>query len=262
MSGLSVLLAVHNGETSLDRCLTTLAAQSLQPERIICVDDASTDTTAEVLAAWQRRLGSQLSVIRNARNLGLTKSLNRGLAAVATRYTARIDADDWWRADKLARQEAFLAAHPEHGVVGCAYWNVGEHGRTAVRPPETDRQIRSGMIRRNPFAHSCVVFRTELVRSLGGYDEAVRYGQDYDLWLRCRPLTAFHNLPDLLCYRSVGSGISVDKQRQQMLQSVKTQLKYLRAYRMPALEYLALAEPLAVAATPAWIRSFKRRLVG
>ncbi len=264
MNTVSVLLGVHNGERTLGRCLASIAAQTVPPLEIVCVDDASTDGTAAVIARWQQQFrGGMLRCIQNAQNLGLTKSLNVGLATVRGTHVARIDADDWWQPDKLARQLAFVAARPECGVVGTGYWNIGSNRRTRIKPPESDAAIRRTMFFRNPFAHSTILFNTALVRSLGGYDTAVRYGQDYELWLRCWPHTAFANLPEPLCSRSVGAGtISAAKQRQQMLQAARTQLRYLRSYRRPPRDYLGLIEPAAVAFVPAWIRDAKRAIVG
>ncbi|MEK9174317.1 MAG: hypothetical protein AAB845_03595, partial [Patescibacteria group bacterium] len=107
---------------------------------------------------------------------------------------------------------------------------------------------------------STVLFRTEFVKALGGYDSNVRYGQDYDLWLRLLPKTCFANLPAFLCHRNAMDTLSSQKQREQMLQCVKTQLKYLRSYRRSLLEYRFILEPLLVALTPAWLRSLKREL--
>lgn len=257
----TILLAVHNGATSLHQCLESIRNQSYDSWQIFCIDDASTDETSELLTAWQQKLGDRLIRHQNAVNLGLTKSLNLGLGMIKTPYTARIDADDWWSHEKLEQQVRFLQRHTDYGVIGCNYRNVGQHGTRQILLPETDEQIKRTIIQRNPFAHSCVVFRTELIQSLGGYDEQVRYGQDYDLWLRCYPHTRFCNLPDSLCWRSIGRGISVEKQRQQMLQSIRTQLKYIRKYRMSSTHYLALAEPLIVVLAPNWLRDLKRRVM-
>jgi glycosyltransferase involved in cell wall biosynthesis len=261
MNEVTVLLGVHNGEKTLDRCLESINNQSEKHWSILVIDDASTDSTAKILQRWQDILGDGIAVLRNDKNLGLTKSLNRGLMQISTPYTARIDADDWWHSDKLKQQLEFLKQHPDYGVIGCVYQNVGLQGKKSVILPKTNDEIKRSIIRRNPFAHSCVVFRTEIINSLGGYDEQVRFGQDYDLWLRCMPLTKCYNLPELLCWRSVGSGISVERQRQQMIQCIRTQIKYIRKYKLPIISYLVLIEPMVVILTPAWLRGLKRKFI-
>lgn len=259
---ITTLLAVHNGAQTIDRCLTSIERQTIRSWKIVCVDDASTDLTSSRLKYWKKRLGTRLTVLRNAQNQGLTRSLNAGLDRIHSPYVARIDADDWWHPEKLARQLEFLESHPGYGVIGCNYVNVSKQGERTVQLWEHDVDIRRAMAARNPFAHSCIVFETKLVQRLGGYDSTVRYGQDYDLWWRCYPETKFYNLQEILCYRAVGSGISVSKQRQQMLQCARTQHTYFQKYHLPLVSYRHLIEPLLVAYTPAFLRKLKRAVLG
>lgn len=254
----SILLSVYNSASSLDRCLKSIQDQTYSSWTIICIDDASTDETPQILKRWQKKLTEQLTVIRNKANLGLTKSLNKGLKHIITPFTARIDADDWWHPDKLHHQLDFMKNHANYRLTGTNYMNVSNKGEKPVMLLETDEKIRHSIVRRNPFAHSCIIFDTKMVQRLNGYDGTVRYGQDYDLWLKCLPYTKYYNLPEFLCYRTIGQGISVEKQRQQMLQSVKTQLKYIRHYRLSPVNYFYLLEPLTVAYTPKFIKQLKR----
>lgn len=257
---ISVLIAIHNGEATLDRCFESLRKQTLPDFSIVCIDDASTDTTPTMLEKWKLIFGDdRMFVINNKENLGLTKSLNQGLGRIHTKYTARIDADDWWDRSKLERQLTFLWSHSDCGAIGCSYVNIAYGKERVVSPPETDDAIRKNIFRRNPFAHSAVIFDTALVKGIGGYDDRIRYGQDYDLWLRLLPLTKFTNLPDTLCFRNADSGISYRKQSAQMRQCVQTQLRYLRLYRRPLSEYRFILDPLLVMVTPSFIRTWKRK---
>lgn len=255
----TALMSVHNNAKSLDKSLESIAKQSYRTE-ILCINDASTDQTPEVLRKWQKKLGSQMKVITNPKNLGLTKSLNKGLKAIRTTYTARIDADDWWEPKKIEKQLNFSDVYRQYGLIGCWYTNHGHQVKHRVQPPVDDSQIRSSIIKRNPFAHSCVMFKTKLIQDLGGYDEKVRYGQDYELWLRCFNLTKFHNLPENLCHRSITSGISIEKQKDQMRQAVKTQIKYIRRYHLSPINYFYVLEPWLVSVTPRFLADWKRRL--
>jgi glycosyltransferase involved in cell wall biosynthesis len=259
---ISILIATHNGELTLDRCFESLRKQTLQDFAIVCIDDASTDTTPAMLAKWKQIFGDgRMSVIRNEENLGLTTSLNRGLGRIHTKYTARIDDDDWWEPTKLEQQIEFLDQNPAYGVVGTNYLNVSSRAERLVRVPISDTEIRNDIFRKNPFAHSTVVFRTELVRKYGGYDESIRYGQDYELWLRLLPHTKFHNLGQTLCSRALENTLSTTRQREQMLTSLRTRWKYLRKYGRPIFEYVYLYDLLIIALLPEWIRRAKRRLV-
>ncbi len=256
----AILIALYNAEKTLDRTFESLFAQTDQDFRIVAIDDASSDSTGNRLLNWQSKFGdSRFTIIKNTPNLGLTRSLNAGLSSIDEPYTARIDADDWWHPEKLAKQIAYLETHHECGIVGTWYENISSRGSKRIVTPKTDAEIRRAIFRRNPFAHSAVVFRTELVRRVGGYDADVRYGQDYDLWLRLIPETTLANIPEVLCSRTTEDTLTARRQREQMFQCVKTQLKYLRRYHRPISEYGYILEPLAVALTPEWLRTLKRK---
>lgn len=259
----AVLISLFNAEQTLEKTFESLFAQTFQDFRIIAVNDASSDKTGARLTHWQSRFGeSRFTIIKNQTNLGLTQSLNAGLAVISEPYTARIDADDWWHPEKLQNQLGYLDTHPECGIIGSWYENISSHGSKRLSPPETDTEIRRSIFKRNPFAHSCVLFRTDMVKRLGGYDETIRYGQDYDLWLRLLPETTFANLPEVLCFRTTEGTLTARRQREQMLQCVKTQFKYLKHYQRPLTEYRFILEPLAVALAPDWLRHLKRKYLG
>ncbi|MFZ1626793.1 MAG: glycosyltransferase [Candidatus Moraniibacteriota bacterium] len=256
----AILISLYNAEKTLDKTFESLLAQTFQDFRIVAIDDASSDATQSRLMVWQLRFGPErFRLIKNGLNLGLTKSLNAGLAVITEPYTGRIDADDWWHPEKLARQLTYLDTHADCGLVGSFYENISSRGSKRISLPETDVEIRKNIFKRNPFAHSCVLFRTDIVKRLGGYDETIRYGQDYDLWLRLLPETMLANIPDVLCSRTTEGTLTARRQREQMLQCVKTQLKYLQRYRRPITEYRFIIEPLAVALTPEWLRRLKRK---
>lgn len=253
----SVLISVHNGAATLDRCFESLKNQSFQDFNIICVNDGSKDESWSILMRWQEKFSDRLHLISQKKNRGLTYSLNQGLKEISAPFTARIDADDWWDPEKLEKQVSFLKNHPKTGLLGTAYVNVYPRHKKTICPPQKNSNIKDKIFGYNPFAHSTVIFKTALVQKLGGYDEEVYYGQDYDLWLRLLPYTEFANLPDTLCFRTADVGISREKQRDQIWQYMKTQWKYIRLYHYPLKTYTNFLRPLIVLMTPDWLKKIK-----
>jgi glycosyltransferase involved in cell wall biosynthesis len=249
----SIVMSVYNGADTLDMCISSITNQTYQNFELICINDASTDSTADILKRWQQILPN-LTVINNQRNIGLTKSLNKGLSAARGSLIARIDADDEWESSKLAKQVAFLDNNPEYGLIGCYYINTRGTDKYFVRLPSEDFEIRQSIFSMNPFGHSCIVARKELLAQVGGYSENIHYGQDLDLWFRLLPLTKMVNIDEFLCTRRTDRGISISKSRQQMLQSIKTTIRYIRRYGAPRFNYLWLARPLAVILTPQFVK--------
>ncbi len=257
----AILIALHNAEATLDRTFESLQEQSFQDFRIVAIDDASQDTTPIKLEHWQKKFGNdRFIIVHNRPNLGLTKSLNKGLELIHEPYTARIDADDWWHREKLARQIEFLDIYHDHGLVGTWYENHGKNGTKKIRLPISSEDIQKNIFKRNPFAHSAVVFRTELIKQVGSYNPLWRYGQDYELWLRLLPHTKMANIGEFFCHRSADDTLTARKQRIQMLLCVKTQLKYIKLYKQPISKYQHLIEPFILILLPDWIKKIKRSI--
>jgi glycosyltransferase involved in cell wall biosynthesis len=100
----SVVLPVYNGARTVGRAIDSILGQGLADLEVLVVNDGSTDSTADVLAAR----GDPRMRILTQENLGLVAALNRGIAAARGRYVARMDADDEALPQRLERQVAFL----------------------------------------------------------------------------------------------------------------------------------------------------------
>jgi len=261
---ISILTVVWNEERLLDKFFNNLKDQIFNDWEIICVNNGSGDKSLEKIVEWQKTFPPEkFKIINNKTNIGLTKALNMAIKEAHGKYLARIDPDDSWEKEKLEKQINFLENNLDHGIVGCNHLNIYAESKKKkyVRLPETHEMIAKKLFRRNPFAHSCILARTDLIKSARGYNEKIKYGQDYDLWLRCFPLTKFYNLQEFLCQRSIDGGISVKKQNEQMWQSIKTRIKYIKKYRYGFKNYLYLIEPLMVIITPNFIKKIKRRFL-
>ncbi len=179
MPRVSVVIAIHNGAATLVRALDSVAAQTYHDIEIIAVNDGSTDNTQAQLTGWQNRHSTiPVTILKNDHNVGLTVSLNHGVATAKGEYVARLDADDWWEPTKLAKQVEFLHSHPDHGIVGCWYINQRHNHQAIVRLPTSNADIRHSIFWRNPFGHSCVLIDKALCNQVGGYDTALRYSKE------------------------------------------------------------------------------------
>ena len=86
-------MCVYNGDVFLVEAIESILAQTFSAFEFVIVDDASSDQTARILKRYAE-LDSRIRIITNEKNLGLTRSLNIGLAACRGKYIARMDADD------------------------------------------------------------------------------------------------------------------------------------------------------------------------
>lgn len=258
----SILLSVFNDGSSLRETLMSVVRQSYPHWEIIVVDDGSTDDTFILLKELIKKIGAKATILRNDRNMGLTRSLILAADRAAGNFLARIDVGDRFDPLKLEKQVTFLEEHPDYGIVGCNYFNVflPYHAQKRSDLPLTDTDIRNSILRKNPFAHSCVVMRTNLYRLVGGYNPVMRYSQDYDLWFRFLRVTKAANLSDQLCTRYMGdTSISNTMRRPQMWQMVKIQWKNMNKFNPK--HYVYLLEPLCFILLPAWLTKAVRSIL-
>ena len=247
---ISIIISVHNGAGTLPRALRSITDQTFKNYEIIIIDDASTDTTGKILTNFESSTSEVCQVIKNTQNLGLTKSLNKGIKSARGPYVARLDADDWWQPEKVQKQINFLQSHPDHGLVGTQYINHYPTNTIHSNLPQADSHIRRSIFRRNPFAHSSVIFKRNIWEAVGGYDESLHFGQDLDLWFRFLPHTKMANLPEYLCHRTVTAHTN---RKLQAKQHIRTTAKYIRQYNAPKKNYVYLAESLTVLCAPSSI---------
>ncbi len=254
----SVLMAVYDGARWVGAAVESLLAQTLADLEVVVIDDGSTDTTAEVLAAFR---DPRLRVERRER-AGLTRALTRALELAQAPLIARLDADDVALPERLERQRRFLDAHPDVGLLGTWAREVDVTGREVaiVRPPVDDAAIRRALIRVNPFVHSTVMMRRSALERTAGYDPAYQVAQDYDLWMRMARVTRLANLPDALVIRRLVQGrVSAVRDDDRLRAEARVRWRAVRSHVYPWWCAIFVLRPLAALALPgAWRRALRR----
>lgn len=257
----SVLMGVWNGAPWVREAVESVLAQTAGDLELIVIDDDSTDATPGILESFR---DPRLRLERRPRG-GLTSALNAALRLARAPLVARLDADDVALPERLDRQRAFLDAHPDVGLLGTAAREVDASGHevAVVRPPAGDREIRLALIRRNPFVHSSVMARREVVERVGGYDAAFSVAQDYDLWMRMSRVTRLANLPEPLVTRRLVPGRVSEAQGSARLRAeTRVRWRAVRSGTYPAWCAVFLFKPMLGLLLPASVRGVLRRSAG
>jgi len=181
-------MATYNQAASLPETLSSLRVQTLSPDHweLIVINDGSTDATKEIL-----HRNSKLLRAFHQPNQGLVASCNTGLRLARGKYFARIDSDDLAAPDWLERMAAALEMVPEASCAVPDRYEWDGAGKQHVRA-ELDNLYS---------LTACgTLFRTEMLHAIGGYHPF--YWEEYDLYLRLRPLGRFLHVPGpLYTYR-------------------------------------------------------------
>ena len=207
---LSVIMSVYNGAAHLYPCVQSILQQHFTDFEFLIVNDGSTDGSARILRELAKA-DLRIKLIERE-NRGLVASLNEMIDVARAPLLARMDCDDVAMPNRFSAQIAYLAEHPEVGILGSNTHDLDEVGLligATDNYPSGPAEARSMLKGGPPVCHPSVMMRTALIRQLGGYRPAFRHAEDYDLWLRASLHTDIANLSDrLLLYRRSPQQIS------------------------------------------------------
>lgn len=226
---ISVIMPSFNTPVEmLSKAVDSVLGQTYRDFELIIIDDCSTDASVEYLASLQ---DERVKVIRNPRNLGITKSLNVGLSHARGQYIARMDSDDICLPERFEKQLAFMEAHPE--VIVCGTWiqAFGDASYTTKRVIPEQEYLRCSFLFGNAYGlcHPTAFFRGDMLRKHGiRYDENLPTAQDYGMWTTCAEYGEIANVEEVLFrYRVHNGQISVAKRQLQMQCALRVQATIL-----------------------------------
>ena len=184
--GICVVIPAFNSERTIERALASVASQTLRPEQIIVVDDASTDNTATVAQSFA---GAKVEVVRLPEPLGASGARNVGIRHANADLVAFLDADDEWKPSKLERQVEALLLMPECSFVSCRTdlisptgENLGDtFGKHVVTVGE---HAWKALLESNFVTTPSVMVWRRCLEEMGGFDPALKIAEDQDLWIR------------------------------------------------------------------------------
>jgi len=226
----TVLMPAYNAAETIAKAVESVSGQLYDDFEFLIINDGSEDDTAKVV---ENVADERIRYLENDSNLGIQKTLNRGIRESKGKYIARIDADDSWvEREKLKEQVAFLENNPDHVLVGTGAIVTNEDGDELFRykNPATDYEIRQQILGKNCFLHPSVVYRKSAVDQVGLYDEseACLHIEDYDLWLRMGMIGKLANLKMYgIVYRKSDMQIS----SQNKMTQLRGYLRLIRKYK-------------------------------
>lgn len=238
----SVIVPVYNAASLVGDALASILAQTRQPDQIVVSDDGSTDDLANALAPFEDRIR-----IVTGSNAGPSAARNRAIAAATSEFVVTLDADDAFLPTRLERLGELAETRPDLDILATdAYLDVGEpepRRFNALTPFATGDQ-RTAIMRRC-FVVCPAVRRSRLV-ALGGFDESLRIGEDWELMIRLILGGASAGLVDEPLYRYRLRADSLSASR---VESLRARVQLLESFRgrpgLTAAEQETLATEIA-----------------
>jgi len=191
-------------------------------EFIIINDKPDREENRLVLDEYQKK-DNRIVIITNETNIGLAKSLNKGLCVAKGEYVARMDADDISMPERFEQQVRFLDSNPDVIVCGTNAESFGDKKNSFNWIYERNNDIKAQLLNNSCFVHPTVFIRKSvLIDNNILYDEDYRQAQDYRLWEVLRSYGSYANIMEILLkYRISNQQISHHSHSQQVNNAVK-----------------------------------------
>lgn len=194
-------MATYNGQAYIKEAITSILNQTFSDFELLVIDDGSTDQTVSIVKSFD---DERIKLHRNEENIGLTKSLNKGLKLARGEYIARMDDDDVSLPQRLEMQVKFMDENQDVGACGSWLQIIDDTGEpTNVYETSSDHDEIVGMfLFHNAIFHPSVIIRkATLDEHKLSYDESFETTQDYDLWQRLSMVSRLANIPEALVKR-------------------------------------------------------------
>jgi glycosyltransferase involved in cell wall biosynthesis len=183
-----VVIPCFNGEAYIEKCISSVMNQSVLPNRIIFIDDGSTDASVEIILEMQKRF--PVIEIHKQINRGPSAARNFGIRLSNASLIAFLDVDDFWLPNKIHLQRELIQEKLSFYPFGIASnYSYLDNGR--LRPGIRNRKRRKISPRSLlmfkaviPGSASSVLLPRDILIQCGFFDETLFFGEDLDYWIR------------------------------------------------------------------------------
>ena len=189
----SVVMAAHDAAATIEAAVRSVLLQTVGEFELLVADDGSADDTS----ARARRLGDpRVRVLERERAGGPSAARNAAIAVARGDLVSVIDSDDLWLPRYLEAMGEALDANASAGFAYTDAWVLDDETRRIRRatamayqrppavPPADPRAFARLLVARENFVFSHVTMRRSVLQEVGGYDERLGWGEDFELWLR------------------------------------------------------------------------------
>ena len=186
MEKITILMTTYNEKIDVFKlALESMLNQTYDNIEILIIVDNPDNYEIINYLKKQTKKDSRIKVIINSKNIGLTKSLNKAIKLISTKYVARMDADDISEHNRLEKQIDYLKNN-SLDIVGSEVRYISEDGQILF--DKTNKSHNSSCLQHslrydNQIAHPSWLLKTEVYLKLDGYRD-IPACEDYDFLLR------------------------------------------------------------------------------
>ncbi|MEU6867453.1 glycosyltransferase family A protein [Streptomyces sp. NPDC046876] len=206
----SVVIPCHDYGRYLPEAVSSVISQTFRDWEIVIVDDGSTDNSVDVAEALIAHHPDRRIRLLQQANAGVSAARNTGIEASAGRYILPLDADDVIAATMLEKTVAVLDSDPGVAIASTDVFAFTDDDLPpqAMPFPAYSREL----LLQRLIMFYCSLFRREAWQTVGGYNEGMRAGEDWDFWIGCveHGFDAHHIHEPLFGARNKDTGLHVE----------------------------------------------------
>jgi len=177
-SKISVIMSVYNDENRVSSAIESILDQSYENFEFLILDDCSSDGTKNVINRYNN--DSRIRIYSNAKNLGLTKSLNKLINISKGKYIFRQDSDDISFSKRFEKQITILE---NKNVKVCTTRAINIKNNKIIPGVTSWFPKKITMKFKNPYIHGTLAIDKNFLNLLGNYSEEYYYSQDFKLYM-------------------------------------------------------------------------------
>ncbi|MCM1451577.1 MAG: glycosyltransferase family 2 protein [Clostridium sp.] len=177
-------MTIYNCESTICEAVDSILNQTYKDFCIVICDDGSTDSTLDIVNKNYSNL-TNVYILNNDKNLGRAISSNKCIDLICSKYIARMDGDDISLPRRLELEVNFLENNSDYAFVSCPMIYFDQNG-DYKKGTVIEKPTKEDFKHETPFCHGPSMIRTEVLNSIGGYneDKNVERVEDADLWYR------------------------------------------------------------------------------
>ena len=177
----SIVMPAYNAAGTIRASIESVLAQTVSDWELIVIDDGSKDDTAAILAQLAAE-DSRIRFLQNETNSGASFTRNRAVALAEGEWIAFLDSDDMWHPQKLEKQLALAAEHPDMVICYTASSFINDEGKPYGYVMQAERQTTyKTLLRKNLLSCSSVMIRSSVMKGVKMPND--RMHEDYYVWL-------------------------------------------------------------------------------
>lgn len=181
----SIVIPTFNRAKFIGDAIISVLTQSFQNFELIIIDDGSTDSTVDIVNAFN----DPRIILLRQQNSGRSVARNKGLRVARGRYIAFLDSDDVYLEGKLEIQAAYMDKYPEFGMIYTSAYCIDSKGKRLDEQPyfalaEGNIYKQIAFFQPLTITLPTVMIRREVLDAVGNFDEAMERFEDTDLWRR------------------------------------------------------------------------------